>query len=155
MAQAGTAYVNREARRNFEILETLVCGVVLKGSEVKALRQGLGSLKEGYVVPRDGEIWLLQMHIGAYQNSTQNALDPRRPRKLLVRRRECNKLAASCERKGLTLVPLKAYFDARGLFKIEIGVARGLKKVDVREKIRARDWSRNQNRILKQSKIKA
>lgn len=141
---------NRKARYLYEILDTYEAGIELKGTEVKSIRAGRSNLQDGYALLRDGEVWLINVHISPYEN-TGNFFnhDPRRTRKLLLHRKEINKLIGQVEQKGLTLVPLKMYLK-RGRVKVMIGLARGKKLHDKRETIRRRDDARSMQRALKQ-----
>ncbi len=132
---------NRRARRDFEILETYECGIVLTGSEVKSLRASQVQLKDGYAELRGGELWLENIHISPYRFARDGGHDPERPRKLLLRRRELAALVGKVQERGLTLVPLSVYF-VRGLAKVEIGLARGRRKYDKRQKLREREQRR-------------
>ena len=141
---------NRKARYLYEILDTYEAGIELKGTEVKSIRAGRSNLQDGYALLRDGEVWLINVHISPYEN-TSNFFnhDPRRTRKLLLHRQEINKLIGQVEQKGLTLVPLRMYLK-RGRVKVMIGLARGKKLHDKRETIRRRDDARSMQRALKQ-----
>ncbi|AMW27365.1 SsrA-binding protein SmpB [Arthrospira platensis] len=141
---------NRKARYLYEILDTYEAGIELKGTEVKSIRAGRSNLQDGYALVRDGEVWLINVHISPYEN-TSNFFnhDPRRTRKLLLHRQEINKLIGQVEQKGLTLVPLRMYLK-RGRVKVMIGLARGKKLHDKRETIRRRDDARSMQRALKQ-----
>ncbi|MDC0839293.1 SsrA-binding protein SmpB [Limnoraphis robusta] len=141
---------NRKARYLYDILDTYEAGIELKGTEVKSIRAGRSNLQDGYALLRDGEVWLINVHISPYEN-TGNFFnhDPRRTRKLLLHRKEINKLIGQVEQKGLTLVPLKMYLK-RGRVKVMIGLARGKKLHDKRETIRRRDDARSMQRALKQ-----
>ncbi|MFO7032236.1 SsrA-binding protein [Limnospira fusiformis CCALA 023] len=141
---------NRKARYLYEILDTYEAGIELKGTEVKSIRAGRSNLQDGYALVRDGEVWLINVHISPYEN-TSNFFnhDPRRTRKLLLHRKEINKLIGQVEQKGLTLVPLRMYLK-RGRVKVMIGLARGKKLHDKRETIRRRDDARSMQRALKQ-----
>jgi len=126
---------NRKARHDYVVLDTLECGLVLRGSEVKSLRRGQCSLQEAHGRVRDSEVWLVGCDIPEYTEANQFNHDPRRPRKLLLHRREINKFAAQAYEKGLTLVPLKMYFK-RGVAKVLLGICRGRQKHDKREKMK-------------------
>ncbi len=134
---------NRKARHRFEIMETLECGIVLVGSEVKSLRNGKLSLDESYGRMRNGELWLVGADIPEYQQATIWNHDPKRPRKLLVHSRELRKFANKAHEKGLTLVPLKAYFNERGIAKLVMGLCRGRKLQDKREALKNADVKRD------------
>lgn len=143
--QITTIVVNRKARHDYHILDKVEAGIVLSGTEVKSVRGGHLSLQEGYVIPRNGELWLEGCRINPYEQGNINNHDPMRPRKLLLKRREIEKLARRVAEKGLTLVPLAAYFKGRRL-KIEIGLAQGKKAYDKRETIKERDVQRRMRR---------
>lgn len=140
---------NRRARRDYIIEETLEAGLALTGTEVKSLRSGKASLGEAYAGPKDGDLYLLNCTIDVYPNARHFNHDPRRPRKLLVHRRERDRLLGAVKREGVTLVPLKIYFNARGIAKLELGLAKGRKKHDKRELEKARDWQRQKARVLR------
>ncbi len=144
--------VNRRARHDYQIEETFEAGIALEGWEVKALRAGRVSLDESYVVVKDGEAWLLGCHISPLPSASDHVHpDPTRTRKLLLHRRELDRLAGAVERRGYTLVPLKLYWK-RHLVKAEIGLAKGKKLYDKRAAERARDWQREKERLLKRSR---
>src|SRR5687767_5592532 len=132
---------NRKARHRFEILETLECGVQLTGSEVKSLRDGKLSLDEAYARVKEGEVWLVGADIAEYPQATLWNHVPKRPRKLLLRREEREKFAGLAHEKGLTLVPLKVYFNSRGLAKVLLGLCKGKKLHDKRETLKKADRS--------------
>ena len=138
---------NRRARHEYEVLQTLECGVVLQGTEVKALRNGRVNLGDAYAEIRAGEVWLVKMHIGPYDMGNRMNHEPFRPRKLLLNRREIRKLAPRIEEGGLTLVPLKIYFK-RGRVKVEIALARGKKLHDKRHDKAKRDADREMARSV-------
>jgi len=137
---------NRKARHEYEILQTHEAGIVLLGSEVKALRNGRVNLGDSYAEIKRGEIWLVKMHIGPYEMANRQNHDPFRRRKLLLSRREIRKLQPKLEEGGRTLVPLKVYFK-RGLVKVEVALARGKKLYDKREDKARRDVERQIARI--------
>src|SRR6478752_10545705 len=130
---------NRKARFRFEILDTLECGIQLTGSEVKSLRNGKLSLDEAYARVRDGAVWLVGADIAEYPQATLWNHAPKRPRKLLLRSEERIKFANKAHEKGLTLVPLRVYFNTRGIAKVQIGLCRGKKLHDKRESMKAAD----------------
>jgi SsrA-binding protein len=140
---------NRKARHRFEILETLECGVQLTGSEVKSLRDGKLSLDEAYARVKEGEVWLVGADIAEYPQATLWNHPPKRPRKLLLRREERQKFANKAHEKGLTLVPLKVYFNARGLAKVQLGLCRGKKLHDKRETMKKADSRREIDRAMR------
>ncbi|MCL5269580.1 MAG: SsrA-binding protein SmpB [bacterium] len=139
---------NRKARHLYEIEETFEAGLELKGTEVKSLRQGQGSINEAFAQVKDAEAWIQQFHIPPYEQGNRFNADPIRPRKLLLHRREIDKLGAAVARKGYTLVPLRVYF-ARGRAKVLLGLARGKKTLDKREDMKRRDQQRDMNRALR------
>lgn len=140
---------NRQARFLYEILETYEAGISLLGTEVKSIRQGKVNLQDGYVIIRQGEAWLLNAHISPYQRSGDYFNhDPKRTRKLLLHRKEINKLIGAVEQKGLTLVPLKMYFKS-GRVKVLFGLAKGKKLHDKRDTLKRRQDERDMARALK------
>ncbi len=140
---------NRRARHNYHIKETYEAGLVLLGTEVKSLRMGKGNIQDAYAVVRDGEVWVNNFHISPYEKGNQFNHDPLRPKKLLLNRREINRLTGLQKEKGHTLVPLKIYFK-NGLAKMELAVATGKKLYDKREDIAKRDARRAIERIVKE-----
>jgi len=140
---------NRRARFNYEIGETFEAGIVLTGSEVKSLRAGKATIGESYADSRGGEMWLINSNIPEYQQAGRFNHLPKRPRKLLLHQRQINKLAGAVEREGMTVVPLKLYFNERGRAKIEIALARGKKLHDKRETLKKRSWEREKSRLMR------
>jgi len=140
---------NRKARHAYAIESTLEAGIALMGSEVKALRTGKATIAESYAQAKDGEIVLVNSYIPEYTMANRFNHEPRRPRKLLVHKREASKLAAAVQREGMTLIPLRMYFNAKGRAKLELGVARGKKLHDKRETEKARDWARSKARLMR------
>ena len=140
---------NRKARHKFEVLDMLECGIMLVGSEVKSLREGRLSLDESYGRVRDGEVWLVGADIAEYRQASHFNHDPKRPRKLLVHRREIKKFAGKAHEKGLTLVPLKMYFNERGKVKLLLGLCRGRKLHDKREVLKKAELKRDLDRAAK------
>ena len=140
---------NRRARHDYHIESTLEAGMMLAGTEVKVLRQGLASINEAYATERGGDLYLVNAHFPEYPPSRFNH-EPRRPRKLLLRRREINRLMGAIKRDGVTLVPLSIYFNERGRAKLELGLAKGKRKADKREAEKARDWQRQKARIMRE-----
>ena len=156
-AKAGEPHVisvsdNRKARHEYEILETLECGMVLQGSEVKSLRDGKISLEEAYARVKDSEVWLINADIPEYKQATLWNHHPRRPRKLLMHKVEVRKFAAKAHEKGLTLIPLKVYFSPRGQAKLLLGLGRGKKLHDKRETLKKADARRDMDRALRRSR---
>ncbi|MDX8481772.1 SsrA-binding protein SmpB [Mesorhizobium sp. VK24D] len=145
-----TVAENRKARFSYEVLDTIETGLVLTGTEVKSLRQGQANIQDSYASAEDGEIWLINSYLPEYLQANRFNHEPRRRRKLLVSKREMAKLAQSVEREGMTLVPLKIYFNDRGRAKLLLAIARGKKLHDKRETEKQRDWSREKGRLLKE-----
>jgi len=140
---------NRRARFDFLIEDTMEAGIQLLGTEVKSLRNGRANIAESYASTDKGELWLINATIPEYPPAGQFNHEPRRPRKLLVRGRELKKLAAAVEREGRTIVPLRLYFNHRGLAKLELAMAKGKKAHDKRAATKDRDWKRQQSRLLR------
>ena len=140
---------NRKARFAYAIESSLEAGIVLKGSEVKSLRMGRATIAESYAQAKDGEIFLINANIPEYTAANRFGHEPKRVRKLLVRKSEVNKLSIAVQREGLTLVPLKLYFTPRGIAKVELGIAKGKKLHDKRETEKRRDWARDKARIMR------
>ena len=140
---------NRKARFNYEIGEVFEAGVALTGSEVKSLRQGKATIAESYADTRGAEIWLVNANIPEYLQAGRFNHLPKRPRRLLLHRNQINKLMGAVEREGMTLVPLKLYFNDKGRAKIELGLARGKKLHDKRETEKKRSWERERGRLLR------
>ena len=141
---------NRRARFNYEIGETFEAGIALTGSEVKSLRAGKATIGESYADARDGEIWLINSNIPEYQQAGRFNHAPKRPRKLLLHQRQIKRLAGAVEREGMTVVPLKLYFNDKGRAKVEIALARGKKLHDKRETLKRRSWDRERGRLMRQ-----
>jgi SsrA-binding protein len=139
---------NRKAKHDFELLDSFEAGLVLTGSEIKSIRAGRVNLREGFVQPRDGELWLLNTHIASYDQAGMFGHDPLRPRKLLLHRREIDRISAKVQEKGLTIVPT-IMFLTRGLAKVEIALARGKKQYDKRSSLRERESQRQIERSLR------
>ncbi len=142
---------NRKARFNYEIGETFEAGIQLLGTEVKSLRANKATIGEAYVSPENGEIWLINSFIPEYTQANQFNHDPRRHRKLLLHRKEMTKLMNAVQREGMTIVPLKMYFNGRGMAKLEIALAKGKKIHDKRETEKKRDWQRQKARLLREN----
>ena len=141
---------NRKARFAYEIMDTLETGLVLTGTEVKALREGRSNIQESYASVEGGELWLINSYVPEYFAGNRFNHEPRRRRKLLVSKKQLSKLAQAIEREGMTMVPLKLYFNERGMAKLELAVARGKKLHDKRETSKQRDWQREKARLLKE-----
>ena len=140
---------NRKARFNYQIGEVFEAGVALTGSEVKSLRAGKATIAEAYADARGGEIWLINSNIPEYLQASRFNHAPKRARKLLLHKRQINKLIGAVEREGYTLVPLKLYFNAKGRAKVEIALARGKKLHDKRETLKKRSWERERGRLMR------
>lgn len=141
---------NRRANFDYQVEDRFEAGLMLVGTEVKSLRHGQCMIAESHVAEKDGVLQLLNCHIPEYQQASQLMQhEPRRPRKLLLKKKEIDKLMGAISRDGYTIVPMKLYFDKKGLAKLEIGLAKGKKMHDKRQTIKDRDWNRNKQRILK------
>jgi SsrA-binding protein len=147
-----TVAQNRRARFDYSIEDTLEAGIVLVGTEVKSLRRGQASITEAYASDQGGELYLLNAHIAPYDSGKTFGHEPRRPRKLLLHRREIGKMIGAIRREGMTLVPLSIYFNARGQAKVSLALAKGRRKVDQRQAIKDRDWQRQKSRLLRTSR---
>ncbi|MGN6487415.1 MAG: SsrA-binding protein SmpB [Devosia sp.] len=145
----GPVAENRRARYDYEILDTLEAGIVLTGTEVKSLRQGKAQITESYASPERGELWLINAHIPEYLQANRFNHEEKRPRKLLVNKKQLAKLSQDVERAGNTIVPLKLYFNEQGRAKLLIGIGKGKKSYDKRETEKNRDWNREKSRLLK------
>lgn len=140
---------NRRARYNYAIEDTLECGIVLEGSEVKSMRQGQANIAESYAGVEGAELWLVNAYIAPYAQAKTFGHEERRRRKLLASKREISKLWQGIGREGMTLVPLKMYFNDKGRVKLLIGIAKGKKVSDKRETEKKRDWQRQKARIMR------
>lgn len=149
LVEGRVAAKNRKARYNYFIDETIDAGVMLTGTEVKSLREGRASIGDAYASVQGGELFLVNAHISEYSGGNRLNHEPLRPRKLLLRKREIEKLVGAIQRKGVTLVPLEIYFNPRGLAKVRLGVARGKRQYDKRATVKDRDWQRQKGRLLR------
>jgi SsrA-binding protein len=140
---------NKKAFRDYEVLETVECGIELKGSEVKSLRDGKMNLNDSFAIIENREVILYNTHISPYAQASYLNVEPTRPRKLLLHRGQINKLTGQVAQRGFTLVPLKAYFNSRGFAKLELGLCRGKKLYDRREDIKRREQNLEMRRVLK------
>jgi SsrA-binding protein len=140
---------NRKARYSYAIEDTIEAGIMLLGSEVKSLRGGRSTIAESYAHAKDGELFLVNAYIPEYTMASRFNHEPRRQRKLLVHKNQANKLAAAIQREGMTLIPLRLYFNPKGIAKIELGVAKGKKLHDKRETEKQRDWQRDKARLMR------
>jgi len=142
--------LNKRARFDYLIEDTFEAGIMLYGSEVKSLRSGKGSIAESYASDEGDELFLINSFIPEYYEAARFNHEPKRPRKLLMRRRELNRLLGAIRKKGMTLVPLSLYFNQRGLAKIELGLGVGKKKADKRATEKERDWKREKGRLIRE-----
>ncbi|MFZ8846918.1 MAG: SsrA-binding protein SmpB [Candidatus Hydrothermia bacterium] len=142
---------NKKAKTNYEIIETYEAGIELKGSEVKSIKMGKVSFKDSFIIAKRGELYIINMFIAPYEFSTYDRLDPERPRKLLLHRREIDRIIGKSKERGLTIIPLKIY-QKNHLIKLEIALAKGLKKYEKKEKIKERIIEREMKRELKRIK---
>jgi SsrA-binding protein len=140
---------NRKARHDYELMDTFEAGLVLTGSEIKSIRAGRVNIRDGFVHPRGDELWLLNVHIAPYEQAGMFTHDPRRPRKLLLHRREIDRIVARIQEKGLTVVPTMLYLT-RGIAKVEIALARGKRQYDKRRSIRERESQRQIERSIRE-----
>ncbi|MBL4619210.1 MAG: SsrA-binding protein SmpB [Marinicaulis sp.] len=140
---------NRRARFDFYIEDSVEAGIMLTGTEVKALREGKANIAESYASPEDGGIWLINANIPVYSSGNRQNHEPKRRRKLLLHKKEMVRLAQAVERKGHTLIPLRLYFNERGIAKLELGLGKGKKTHDKRDTVKDRDWSRQKQRLLR------
>ena len=145
-----TVSENRKARFSYEVLDTVEAGLVLTGTEVKSLRQGQANIQESYASLEGGEFWLINAYVPEYLQANRFNHEPRRRRKLLLNRREMARLGQAVDREGMTMVPLKIYFNEKGRAKLLLAVARGKKLHDKRETEKSRDWARERGRLLKE-----
>ncbi|RDC60223.1 SsrA-binding protein [Alteripontixanthobacter maritimus] len=144
-----TVAENRRARFDYAVEDKYECGLMLQGTEVKALRAGEASIAEAYAEVRGGEVWLVNANIPEYSHGNRLNHEPKRPRKLLLKEREIARMTGAVERKGMTLVPLSVYFNGKGRAKVELGLAKGRKAQDKREYQKDRDWQRDKARIMR------
>ncbi|KQY19410.1 MULTISPECIES: SsrA-binding protein SmpB [Rhizobium/Agrobacterium group] len=140
---------NRKARFNYEIMDTYEAGLVLTGTEVKSLREGKANIAESYATDEGGEMWLINSYLPEYLQANRFNHEPRRRRKLLLSKREAHRLQSAINRDGMTLIPLKIYFNDQGRAKLELALGKGKKLHDKRETEKERDWNRQKSRLLK------
>jgi SsrA-binding protein len=140
---------NRKASFNYFLLEFIEAGIVLLGSEVKSLRLGKGNIAESYAVDSGGELFLQNSYIPEYRQSSYNNHDPRRLRKLLLSKKQINKILGKINQDGLTVVPVKMYFNHKGIAKVQIAIAKGKKQFDKRHSKKAKDWEREKSRVFR------
>ena len=140
---------NNSANYNYKISNKIEAGIVLTGAEVKSLRVNTGSIRGSYVIEEHGELWLSNSYIKKYQNSNDSNYNPSRNRKLLITKKEFNKISGSIKQGGFTIIPISLYFSNKGFVKLTCGIAKGKKKIDKRESIKQRDWNIKKQRLLK------
>ena len=145
-----TVAENRRARFDYFVEDVLEAGIALTGTEVKSLRFGEGSIAESYAEIRGGEAWLVNSNVPEFSHGNRYNHEPKRPRKLLLHRREVDRLQGMIERKGMTLVPLSIFFNSCGRAKVELAVAKGKNVADKRQTIKEREWKREQGRIMRE-----
>ncbi len=141
---------NRKARRDYLIEDVVEAGIVLEGSEVKSLREGRATISEAYASPRQDEIFLLDAHIAVYEAASRFGHEPTRPRKLLLHKRQIDRLTGAVRRDGMTLVPLSIYFNDRGVVKVSLALARGKRQYDKRQAEKERSWRREKGRLMRE-----
>ena len=141
--------VNKKATYNYQISEIYETGIVLTGSEVKSLRTNTGSIKESYITEKNRELWLTNCHIKKYFSSNEINYNPLKDRKILVNKRERNKLIGAIKKEGMTIVPMSLYFNNKGIAKLSVGIGRGKKKYDKRASIKAKEWRIKKQRLEK------
>ena len=146
----GTVAENRKARFNYELGETVEAGLVLQGTEVKSLRNGKANIAESYASPEGNELFLINAHIAEYTQGNRFNHDEKRPRKLLLSRRQINQLVGAVQKEGMTIVPLKLYFNDKGLAKVLLALGKGKRTIDKRETEKKRDWDRQKARLLRE-----
>ena len=142
---------NKKATFDYQISLNLDVGIVLTGAEVKSLRNNSSSIKESYIENKDGELWLCNCHIKKYESSNEKDSNPIRKRKLLLNKKELNKILGSVRKEGFSIVPINIYFNNKGLVKLNIGLGKGKKKFDKRESQKMKDWNKTKQRLLKNS----
>ena len=145
--------VNKKANFNYFITEKIEAGIVLTGAEVKSLRINTGSIKEAYIAEKNSELWLSNCHITKYSSSNLKDYNPLQHRKILVKKKEKNKLIGLSKKEGMTIIPLSLYFNNRGIVKISIGIGKGKKKYDKRISIKTKEWAIKKLRLEKNKKI--
>ena len=140
---------NKRANFDYDISLKIRSGLVLTGSEVKSLRNNSSSIKEAYVEEKSGELWLCNCFIKKYESSSNKDINPNRQRKLLISKKDLNKLIGSIKKEGFTIVPISMFFNEKGLVKLDIGLGRGKKKYDKRQSQKLKDWNKSKQRLLK------
>ena len=148
-----TIATNKKANHNYLIKEKFESGLVLTGAEVKSLRVNTGSIKESYVLEKGGQLWLTNCYIKKYSSSIEKENNPTREKKILVNKKELNRIIGSSKKEGISVIPLLLYFNDKGLAKLTIGLGKGKKKYDKRSALKSREWAINKQRIEKNNKI--
>jgi len=146
----GTVAQNRKARHDYAIEDTVEAGIMLTGSEVKSLRKGRCTLTDAFAQPEGDGLYIINLHIPAYEGASHFQHEETRKRKLLLHKKEINRLTAAVGRRGMTLVPLSVYFNPRGMAKVQLGLGKGKTHIDRREDIKKRDWQREQSRLMRE-----
>ena len=144
---------NKKATHDYIINEKYEVGLVLTGSEVKSLRVNTGSIKESYIIEKNGELWLTNCHIKKYSSSVTQNYAPLQKRKILVKKKEMNKIIGATKKEGKTIIPLLLYFNDKGIAKLSIGIGKGKKKYDKRASIKAKEWSIRKQKLVKNNTI--
>ena len=144
--------VNKKATYNYQITEKYEAGIILTGTEVKSLRVNTGSIKEAYITEKNRELWLTNCHITQYSSSNEKNYNPIKDRKILVKKKERNKLIGATKKEGMTIVPILLYFNNKGIAKLVIGIGKGKKKYDKRASIKAKEWKIKKQRLEKNNK---
>lgn len=148
-SNTGVVAENRKARFNFELSDPIEAGIVLKGTEVKSLRTGKANIAESYASAEGSELFLINSHIAEYKQGNRFNHEEKRPRKLLLNRRELNRLIVAVQKEGMTIVPLKLYFNEKGIAKLQIALGKGKRTIDKRETEKKRDWDRQKARLIR------
>ena len=144
---------NRKARHNYFIEDNIEAGIMLQGTEIKSIRNGRSSIEESYASEENGELFLVNAYIPEYQAGGRDQHETRRPRKLLLHKKELVKMINAVNRQGATIIPLSLYFNKRGMLKIDLGIAKGKRQYDKRQTEKNRDWKRDQDRIIRDKNI--
>ena len=148
-SNTGVVAENRKARFNFELSDPIEAGIVLRGTEVKSLRTGKANIAESYASAEGSELFLINSHIAEYKQGNRFNHEEKRPRKLLLNRRELNRLIVAVQKEGMTIVPLKLYFNEKGIAKLQIALGKGKRTIDKRETEKKRDWDRQKARLIR------
>ena len=144
---------NRKARHNYFIEDNIEAGIMLQGTEIKSIRNGRSSIEESYASEENGELFLVNAYIPEYQAGGRDQHETRRPRKLLLHKKELVKMINAVNRQGATIIPLSLYFNKRGMLKVDLGIAKGKRQYDKRQTEKNRDWKRDQDRIIRDKNI--